>query len=65
MRKKKRGPGRPALGPDAASEVLQIKVTAAERAEVEAAVKRAGDGMTVSRWGRPVLLAAARAKRTN
>ena len=57
--KKKRGPGRPPLPPDAVrSEFLKVRFSTPERGEIEKASRAAGKDLTG--WARDTLLAAAR-----
>lgn len=58
MREKKRGRGRPSLGKDAKSVVLQSRVQEAEKKAYERAAK--SDGKDLSSWVREKLNAALR-----
>jgi len=58
MTKKKPRMGRPPKGDAALRAVVPVRVTEAEREEIEAAAK----GRPLSEWARPVLVEAARRK---
>jgi len=60
-RRKRRGPGRPALpSGEARGQVLSVRLTAGERAEVERFARQ--DGASASDWARGILTGALRGR---